>query len=285
MFATLLQEWMVANPHRIDLFKLPGVTATSYVVDLMHAKHMGTDKYYYGSVLFLLVYVMLPGTPELNLQTVWNECKLWYKNHPHHARSAFGRIVLSMITNTAAPHETFPALKGRAAEVRHLGPALLHVWNLHRHRDGRDRSIHTTIYMGLQMSVKMETILDEHPRAIKLPVAAADDFANATFDYLACFTAAADWFCFSAPLGQRRKLFSITIKAHYVAHAALQARFINPRLGWCYAGEDYMAKCKHLMAACVRGNNASKASEKFAQKYRLGMHFVLSTADTALFQR
>ena len=39
-----------------------GVTVLSVAADWMHNKNLGTDQYFYGSVIFLLVYEILPGT-------------------------------------------------------------------------------------------------------------------------------------------------------------------------------------------------------------------------------
>lgn len=43
----------------------------SVCCDLMHTKHMGTDAWFYGSVLHLLVYSMMPLAPVANLETAW----------------------------------------------------------------------------------------------------------------------------------------------------------------------------------------------------------------------
>ena len=44
------------------LFTLPGVTITNVLADVFHVKHLGTDMYFAGSVLWLLCYRILPGS-------------------------------------------------------------------------------------------------------------------------------------------------------------------------------------------------------------------------------
>ena len=57
-------------------------------------------------------------------------------------------------------------LRGKAAEIRNFGPVLLELWKRHHNTD---IELHTTILECLQGSVRMEQILDEHPRAFVLP--------------------------------------------------------------------------------------------------------------------
>ena len=53
--------WRRSEWARHELFKLPGVSVLSVAADLMHCKHLGTDMYVYGSVLWKLCYERLPG--------------------------------------------------------------------------------------------------------------------------------------------------------------------------------------------------------------------------------
>eukprot|EP00959_Pyramimonas_sp_CCMP1952_P447975 9380367-Pyramimonas_sp.AAC.1 len=62
-------------------------------------------------------------------------------------------------------------------------------------------------------------------------------------------------------------LFDVTIKSHHLAHWALEINHINPRRGWCYAGEAFMHKMKFLGASCVRGNAPARAAIKMIGKY------------------
>ena len=54
-------EFCRAFPNRCAVFDIDGVTHLTVGCDTMHNKHAGMDMYSCASVLYLLVYVMLPG--------------------------------------------------------------------------------------------------------------------------------------------------------------------------------------------------------------------------------
>ena len=56
-------EFRAAHPDMCDIFLAPGVSHLALAADTMHNKHLGMDQYYLASVLYLLVFVMLPGMP------------------------------------------------------------------------------------------------------------------------------------------------------------------------------------------------------------------------------
>ena len=48
------------NPHQ--LLQMAMVTVFNFYADVMHCKYLGTDEYYDASVLWLLVWNILPGS-------------------------------------------------------------------------------------------------------------------------------------------------------------------------------------------------------------------------------
>ena len=54
-------EWREAHPDRHPLFKVSGIGISTAYPDHTHSKSMGTDGYTYGSVLWLLVFHIMPG--------------------------------------------------------------------------------------------------------------------------------------------------------------------------------------------------------------------------------
>lgn len=133
--------------------------------------------------------------------------------------------------------------------------------------DGTNQQ-HKMVRLALKASCGIESVLDAHPRAVRLPEAAAREFQAAVRAFLLCSNALAGHFA-----AANLKLFNITIKFHYLAHCADQAQWMNPRLGWCYAGEDYMSKVKKTASSCLRGTPPEQVSAKMLRKYRMGMHF------------
>ena len=67
-----------------------------------------------------------------------------------------------------------------------------------------------------------------------------------------------------------KKLWDITIKSHYLYHAAKAARWTNPRLSWTYSGEDYMQIMKRVGAASVRGTKPPLVGRKMALRWARG---------------
>lgn len=64
--------WAAARPARHQLFLGEfSCGILSVCADLLHTKHLGTDAWFYGSVLHMLCYMVLPDSPEANLNEVW----------------------------------------------------------------------------------------------------------------------------------------------------------------------------------------------------------------------
>jgi hypothetical protein len=263
-------EWHASHVEKIPIFSLPGLSVLTFYGDLMHTKHLGTDAWFFGSVLWMLTYLILPDTASHNMNVVWDHIHAWYKAHPAQ-RSVFSALRLSMFTVPEDPTASYPCLKGQASSIRHLGPALLSAW-----REFADMSdmLHKQIELALTFSVDMEHIVDQHVDCATLPPDSAERFHAAVFDFLACYTFIAKHFV-EVPVGRRRKLFNVTVKFHYLAHIGLLAWALNPRYGWCYSGEDMMQKTKRLAHSCLRGLGTDAAPSKMLVKYMFGMHLLM----------
>ena len=74
-------------------------------------------------------------------------------------------------------------------------------------------------------------------------------------------------------------LFNFTIKFHYLAHIAFYSRYFNPRLAWCYSGEDFMQKVKRIVAACAPATSAQLVPTKAMAKYASGLAYMVSEED------
>jgi hypothetical protein len=221
-----------------------------------------------GGVCLYKLYKQLAGSPAKNLETLWDRISQYYSDFK--VQSRYSVIKMSMFTNPKQPKKNMPCLKGKASEVRHLGPALLEACN--SYLNAAD-PLEAQVLAGMQMSVRMEEILDEHAQAWKLPTEAATEFLDCTYNFLSLFTSLANSYQ-KPPLSL--KLFNVTIKCHYLLHSALMSKFLNPRLIWCYSAEDYMHKIKILGQSCVKGSPAWQVSNKVADKWMLGFACRLS---------
>ena len=260
-------EWLAANPNRIDLFRLLGVRISTFMCDLMRNKHLGVDQYYLGSILHFLCFTVMTQTPAANLISIQQRLRA------HKDRNkTFANLKLCMFIDADKPWNGYPRLKGQSAEIRHLGPALCSIFE--ELMDANDFT-HCMMRLGLKQSIRMEELLDDNPGMVEMPPDAAQEFRSATFQYLACLKRLQAHFINQLP---PRKLSNVTIKSHYLAHGAHQALWRHPRAGWCHGGEDFMKKCKKLMARCVVGNNKERAVDKFLDHYVRGMHCLLQNA-------
>ena len=236
--------WREHHPHPNRLYLLPFVSIHNQVCDWMHTNHLGNYQRIFASVLHLLVYELNEGTPTNVLLGVVKELKARLRVT---RERSFHNISLKMFTNPDKPHDKFPLLKGKAAEVKHLTNALLSVWTIHSARaieamDAADplRAQRVIVYGQIRLLLRclsnMENILDKHDPVTypKLPPDACREFQQHGNNALKLITAIGTYYIETEP----RNLFNTTVKTHYLKHIILRARIQNPRLGWCYMPED-----------------------------------------------
>ena len=122
--------------------------------------------------------------------------------------------------------------------------------------------------LGLDASCRLEDMLDEYRDATVFPPAAGLEFLNTAITYCQAQSRLSNW--------GGEMVFNITMKHHYLVHAASRATFLNPRRVWCFMGEDYMSHVRTLAGSCIKGVAAYKLGTKMARKNRVAMHFQLS---------
>ena len=254
--------WRVQFPNHHPIFDVPGVTVKMVMFDLLHVKHLGTDSYFFGSVLWLLCYELLPNDPANNLQYVFDRCLDYWDRES--VSNHYNHIKLSMFVK----ENDFPRLKGRGAEIKAMAHPLVEIWEMWMD-DTVDE--HAFVYEGLRMSARMENILSANVRCSRLPPAAAHEFKECAFAFLAVQTAAAQIYNTRVP--NPLFLFDVTIKSHCLAHVGLECLFMNPRMGWNYTGEHYVSRMKVVASSCCKGNRPDQSQRKMIAKYRQGFHY------------
>ena len=106
------------------MLQLPGVSILSFYPDWMHCKSLGIDKILLGSTLWVLVHHVLPGDVENNLAQVWRDIEETYK--VLNSENRYGHMRQTMFTTRSQPK-----LKGKAGEVKDLGPVMVQLWQKH----------------------------------------------------------------------------------------------------------------------------------------------------------
>ena len=226
---------------KCPLFSLPGVTALTVCLDYMHCKYLGMDQYMFGSDLYLLVHHVLTfGTPQENLNHIWIEIKQYYGRCKTPCRFRYLNR-LSMFMRRNKTHK----LRGKAAEIKYFGVVLLWVWNKYMNQA---LAIHRQISLMLQMNLRMETILTLCRDCTVLTDGYAEEFKQCAFDMAQLNSQVSEHFLED----EEANLFVVTTKLHMVMHCALLAKHINPRLVWCFSGEDMMKHGQILASSCVK---------------------------------
>ena len=172
-----------------------------------------------------------------------------------------------MFTDPKKPAGSFPKLKGKAAECRHFGKALVGVW--HKHSDPGNEH-HQLVSLALHKNNEAEQILTDNTAVSALPHDEAKRLKDTLFDFLAIFQYLNREYANMTP---PVLLFGVTIKAHMLAHIALTCHHLNPVKGWCYQGEDFMHVMRIMTSACCKGNTPAGAARKLMTRWVLAMEF------------
>ena len=189
------------------IFQLAGVSILTLAFDLMHCKHLGVDQYLFGSVLVLLCFYVMRGSPEDNLSYVFGIILRYCKEHNI---KTYNAMTLKMFCDPTDVNSRMPMLKGRAAEVKSLGlGALLHVW-CELMTNGNVQ--HEQIKMCLLYVRDVERILTDHVDKIKYPASVYDEFKRIGFNFCLMYNDLANHYAHEEGM----KIFNITVKLHFL---------------------------------------------------------------------
>ena len=167
-----------------------------------------------------------------------------------------------------AATQKFPKLKGRAGEVKGLIKPLLRMWEKNMTEANQQ---HRLARLLLQASAEMEDLLEANSRNYALPSEDSARFKHLCFQYVLCSSALSNYYHARGIF-----LFHFTIKHHYLLHLGLLSADVNPRITWCFSGEDLMAKVKALAQSSCRGVCPQKLVSKMMTKYMYAVSFTLT---------
>ena len=244
---------------RCILLTLPGASCWTLAYDWVHVKYLGVDQYIFGSVLSVLVTMVMAGDENANLQTCWDFLKNYFKTN--RTPTPFRYLTkLSMFIRTGK----LPKLRGKASEIRHFGQPLLALWDRF---SNPHLSLHKQIRLMLKHNVHLENMISLHKDDFAFPAGPAQEFEETTQNMLLLLTKIADHF-----VHEGIKIFDLTSKTHFLQELAILSRSMNPKVVWCFMGEDQMQRMQQVAKACVRGNRVDQQTSKLARHYRLGLH-------------
>ena len=219
-----------------------GTTACNVSYDYMHCKYLGRDLITFGSIMFLLVYQPLPSAdPKANLAVVWKHLLQAYKTFGITERK------LAIFQRKGQP----PKMKGRAGQ--HL----------------EELRIHRTIRTFLKINIAMEQILADHKECLPGPI--ATQFTKLGFAMMQIHLELQEHF-----LTEDVQLFPSLPKQHTLLHVCLQSKCLNPKLTWCFKGEDLQNISRTLASSCSRGLLGPQVVVKMLSKLRIAWRMRLT---------
>ena len=253
--------WNLLNPNPHYIFQLPYMSAVNVDPDELHIMYLGTSLYFLGSVLWLLCYELLDGTPQENMHRVWSEITVAYKKL--NVQCQFGNLNLKSFCNPDQPDKTFPKLKGKGAEVKDLVEPLYLVWDAHKSADAHD----ALVLSCLHSLRSLQEILHEHASDPMLPKPKAKLFSTLVQKHLQDYTRLA-----KMADDAERLLFNIVPKHHALFHLGARALYLNPRRSNTMMDEDFVGKMKDVVSSCAHGTPSHVVPVKVLEKYMWGKH-------------
>ena len=228
----------------------------------MHCKYLGCDQITFGSIMFLSVYQLLPAAdPKANLAVVWKHLLQAYKTFGITERYK-GMRKLTIFQRKGQP----PKIKGRAGQIAAFGRPLLAVWCKFMNEE---LHIHRTIRTFLKINIAMEQILADHKECLPGPI--ATQFTKLGFAMMQIHLELQEHF-----LTEDVQLFPSLPKQHTLLHVCLQSKCLNPKLTWCFKGEDLQKISRTLASSCSRGLLGPQVVVKMLSKLRIAWHMRLT---------
>ena len=244
------------------IFTFPMVHSLSVQLDVLHCLDLGVLAKYMGSILKQLVWHDMSDDPSTNLDRLWERLQLEYDDN---CNSRLASLTLAMIVpNPKAPHAAQPLLKSKAAEARHLLPALTRYCRSHVPEPWDD--CQKTRLAGLEKLQQWYGILEDVEFVPQQ--AQSNKLRNLLQGFLLDNEKLHAWATKKGLL-----LYEPVPKHHYAWHLGDQAKFLSPKRVWSYKNESYMGTMASIANSCSFGTALPRISVKIANKVRFMMHY------------
>ena len=259
---------VMQQEHRHAIFKVPGVSRLSLMLDVMRTMEKGVTAHTIACCLFTLVYDgprrrRGEATPQEKFNQLWLRIQVLSKELglKDHVRN----FTLAQICKPERPHADYPCLGSsiKAAETRRMVPAIAKL--VAECEQNRDEDRHRTLVM--QALAKFYDILEAGGRYLGPE---APELVEAAETFLSHYS----WLA-SRAMAEGRLLWSITPKFHLLHHLAQQGVFENPSLYWVYSGEDFVGRISRIAHMCSYGKAAYQVTLPLAERYAIGLHIRL----------
>ena len=146
-------------------------------------------------------------------------------------------------------------MKGKAHAIKHLGFMLRDLfYEWHDPTDGFQKGVLCTF----ASSCRSEEILPLYRSDFKLPRPIVEEVRNLCWAHVRQTKELMNY--------SDRRIFNVTFKHHWLLHAGHRAMFQNPRMGWCFQGEDLMLKIREMTHPCTFGTKDEFVHKKLLSR-------------------
>ena len=227
-------------PSRHPVYTIRGLTRFHSPGDDMHSNDLGVSLWLHGSAMqdLLLDGRLARPTRDGSVAELWRLLQTSYDQVGTTCR--LQNLTSKMIASGRA--NKFPYLKVKAAESRHLVKAMLHL--LIRLDNGTEYDAHRIMayqYLDTFNDIVVDSGLFLSEPDGRLIAESADAFLL-HYNWLASRNHDLDV-----------QLYNFTIKFHVFWHIAHFAKWLNPKVAWCYTFEDYIGKVQRCGQSCTAG--------------------------------
>ena len=253
-----LQSWQNSG-RQLPVCCLPGVNLFTIIPDTLHIVDKGVALHVLGNCLFQLIQETpeVEGPLEARVQFVYFLLQREYAQQNVPARSRIPGLAMSMVCASEARNPSAYPLSGiKAAHVRHLVAALLPI--LEKFNRGSNLEAHRLQIVRLLH--EYYEILMGHPAV--LPKNKSTRLMVVVHSCICHYVFLANHY---ARAGKR--LYLVPPKMHMWFHQGQMSRFLNPRAGWTYAGEDYVGRIARVAKAVVKGLGPTKVAPAVMRNY------------------
>ena len=253
------------------LFKPPGVSSCMVRGDPLHILFCkGLYSHLIGGISHYCCYYEGPGQrtakkPLDRLAVLFTQIQVHYSQQE--CKNRLTNLRLSVFTDPAKPWQKNPVLDCKGAESRHLLLALIPVIQSAFADTMEDCESNMLIAAtSLEKLVKLWDDMDicPTPSEYEKGLALAGSFLK-SYQWLNLWS-----------LEKDRKSFHIVPKHHSFLHLVWNSKHLNPKLQWCFRGEDFVGQISRLTHSISMGVSSTRLSCKVANKYRILVHLFLT---------
>ena len=264
-----------------QLFQLPGVSSHMVRGDPLHILFCkGLYSHLLGGLLHYLCWFEGPG--KTTQKKPWERLALIFQHvqgeySKQGIASRLTNLRLSMFTDPKKPWAKNASLDCKGAEARHLLPALLPVLKLmlSLEKDEALGKVHEQMLCAAESLEKLVSLWDG--ASTILTAAEYEESLALGKAFLDAYLFLHHW-----SLEKDRCSFHIVAKHHTFIHLLWNSRYLNPRMQWCFKGEDFVGQISKLTHSISMGVSSTRLSLKVAPKYRVLLHFKLTRPELDL---